>query len=137
MASAIAFGGVFARRGMALGTARITYRVWQVYWAHIGMFMAVFLVVTLLTWSDIGTRNYAHQLALHPFLRDPSTQIVGPRVASSTLGRLTSDPPRRSTEQGGLRATTLNPGAPGIHGQPLPPVSSGVGIAMPTPPFFR
>ena len=45
MASAIAFGGTFARHGWWMGTARTLHRVWQVYWAHIGLF---FLTVALL-----------------------------------------------------------------------------------------
>ncbi len=47
MASAIAFGSVFDKRGWLMGTARIAHRVWQVYWAHIGLFFAVLLLVTL------------------------------------------------------------------------------------------
>ena len=41
MASAIAFGGAFQRSGWLLGTARVGFRIWQVYWAHIGLFIAV------------------------------------------------------------------------------------------------
>ena len=41
MASALAFGRVFRERGMVMGTARVGYRVWQVYWAHVGLFLAV------------------------------------------------------------------------------------------------
>ena len=37
MASAIAFGRVFRTRGLAMGTARVGFRVWQVYWAHIAV----------------------------------------------------------------------------------------------------
>lgn len=36
MASALAFGSVFAARGWWMGAARILHRIWQVYWAHIG-----------------------------------------------------------------------------------------------------
>lgn len=41
MASAIAFGRVFDRSGWWLGTARVWFRIWQVYWAHIGLFLAI------------------------------------------------------------------------------------------------
>ena len=41
MASAIAFGRTFERAGWRLGAARVGYRVWQVYWAHLGLFFAV------------------------------------------------------------------------------------------------
>lgn len=42
MASALAFGATFRTHGMLTGTARIVFRCWQVYWAH----LAVFLVAT-------------------------------------------------------------------------------------------
>ncbi len=62
----------------------------------------------------------------------PST---APRVASS-LGRLTSDPPRRTTDQGGMRATDLYPRTQ--YSGSLPPVSGGTGIAnLPGMRFFR
>ncbi len=41
LASAIAFGSIFVKRGFWLGTARIAYRIWQVYWAQICVVMAV------------------------------------------------------------------------------------------------
>jgi hypothetical protein len=41
MASAIAFGRVFEIQGLAMGTARILHRAWQVYWAHIGLFLVI------------------------------------------------------------------------------------------------
>ncbi len=39
MASALAFGGTFRTHGLLTGTARILFRCWQVYWAHIGLFL--------------------------------------------------------------------------------------------------
>ena len=39
MASALAFGRLFVRRGWMMGSARVVFRVWQVYWAHIGIFL--------------------------------------------------------------------------------------------------
>ncbi|MEO1281687.1 MAG: OpgC domain-containing protein [Pseudomonadota bacterium] len=41
MASALAFGRLFAERGFLLGLSRIAFRCWQVYWAHIGLFLVV------------------------------------------------------------------------------------------------
>lgn len=62
---------------------------------------------------------------------------AAPRVAASTVGRMTSDPPRRSIGQGGLRANTLGV-APGVRGQALPPNTSGIGIAnLPSLPILR
>lgn len=51
MASAVAFGDVFARRGMAIGVARIAHRCWQVYWSHIGTFL---VVAALMVAADRG-----------------------------------------------------------------------------------
>ena len=66
MASAIAFGGAYATRGWFLGTARVVYRVWQVYWAHIGLFFATVGLTVLLTASTWTDRNYWGQLNLWP-----------------------------------------------------------------------
>ena len=62
MASALAFGGVFARRGWRMGTARILHRVWQVYWSHIALFVAVLALCLVL--SDVGGKSYVNALNL-------------------------------------------------------------------------
>ncbi|MCX7558987.1 OpgC domain-containing protein [Sulfitobacter sp. F26204] len=64
MASAIAFGGAFQRAGWILGTARVLYRVWQVYWAHVGLFFATLALTVFLTDLQITGRNYWGQLNL-------------------------------------------------------------------------
>ena len=48
LASSFAFGRVFVKEGWFTGTRRIFYRLWQVYWAHIG------LALVLITVSVIG-----------------------------------------------------------------------------------
>ena len=52
MASAIAFGAVFKNHGWMMGTFRILHRMWQVYWAHIGLFCAVLSLMILQTWAS-------------------------------------------------------------------------------------
>ncbi|MEM8579491.1 MAG: OpgC domain-containing protein [Pseudomonadota bacterium] len=64
MASAIAFGATFDRVGMALGSARVVFRIWQVYWAHVGLFFATAAMLAFLTDLDITTRNYWGQMNL-------------------------------------------------------------------------
>jgi hypothetical protein len=49
MASAIAFGKIFEKTGWWMGAARIIHRMWQVYWAHIGLFFVILLLVVLQT----------------------------------------------------------------------------------------
>lgn len=60
-----------------------------------------------------------------------------PQIAASTVGRMTSDPPRRGIGQSGMRANDLYP-SNRVHGQALPPSTGGVGVAtLPTLPFIR
>ncbi|MEM6664953.1 MAG: OpgC domain-containing protein [Pseudomonadota bacterium] len=77
MASAIAFGAVFADRSWWLGTARIAHRVWQVYWAHV----VVFIVIAAMSVTFdrvLGTDGtYVGKLNLFPFFNDPMPQLVG------------------------------------------------------------
>jgi len=77
MASALAFGRVFDQHGLPLGSLRIAHRVWQVYWSHIGMFLAVCFVVILLNMSETGTRDYVGQLNLYPFMNNTVPNLVG------------------------------------------------------------
>ena len=85
MASAIAFGGVYRRRGWLMGTARILLRVWQVYWAHIASF---FLVLALLSWADLhfGEDRYLKAIQLDSFF------AIGPARIMQTM-TLTFLPP--------------------------------------------
>ena len=64
MASAIAFGATFDRAGLLLGSARVVFRIWQVYWAHIGTFFATAALMVYFTDLDITGRNYWGNLNL-------------------------------------------------------------------------
>ncbi|MGV6848881.1 MAG: OpgC family protein [Marinibacterium sp.] len=77
MASAIAFGGSFARKGWWIGTARVIYRVWQVYWAHIGLFFFVAMCMAALDLYGGFEKSYVDSLNLGRFFSDPMPQIVG------------------------------------------------------------
>ena len=75
MASAIAFGKTFERKGMALGSARVGYRVWQVYWAHLGLFFAIAAAMATLNATGAFERDYVGQLNLYPFFNRPLEQL--------------------------------------------------------------
>ncbi|MEM7440325.1 MAG: OpgC domain-containing protein [Pseudomonadota bacterium] len=77
MASAIAFGRVFREQGLPMGTARVAFRVWQVYWAHIGLFLAVAVTMVVLNMIFPDGRNYVGQLNLHPFFKNTDTNLLG------------------------------------------------------------
>jgi hypothetical protein len=77
MASAIAFGRSFDRAGWVLGTGRVAFRVWQVYWAHIGMFFAI--AAMLAAFDHFGSFDtvYIGTLNLWKFFEEPGPQLVG------------------------------------------------------------
>ena len=77
MASAIAFGGSFERKGWAIGTARVAFRCWQVYWAHICLFFFVAMTMAALDTYGSFEGSYVHELNLGWFFDDPARQIVG------------------------------------------------------------
>jgi len=77
IASAIAFGRIFDQRGFAIGSGRVAFRCWQVYWAHISIF---FVALTAMIAVDklLGTgTDYVRGLNLLPFLQDTGTSLLG------------------------------------------------------------
>ncbi len=64
MASAIAFGATFDRAGILLGSARVLFRIWQIYWAHVGLFFATTALMVFYTDLGITGRNYWGNLNL-------------------------------------------------------------------------
>lgn len=73
IASALAFGSVFARRGFLLGMARIAYRIWQVYWAQLGLVLALIALAALLDRS-FGFSVLATQFP--PLLVEPERALL-------------------------------------------------------------
>lgn len=77
MASAIAFGKVFDRDGFAMGTARVAVRVWQVYWAHIAVFLVIATMMYVAGMRPDGREPYYASLNLRAFFTDPGPLLVG------------------------------------------------------------
>ncbi|MGG9998823.1 OpgC family protein [Pseudovibrio ascidiaceicola] len=77
MASAIAFGRVFELHGLVMGSARVLYRVWQVYWAHICLFLAVAGMLAFLQINGWTSDDYVGKLNLWHFFEDPIFQLPG------------------------------------------------------------
>ncbi|MEX0283139.1 MAG: OpgC family protein [Paracoccaceae bacterium] len=77
MASAIAFGGAYARRGWLMGTSRVVFRIWQVYWAHICLFFFTAMLMAALDTYGAFDKSYINSLNLKRFFEDTPTQIVG------------------------------------------------------------
>jgi len=75
MASAIAFGAIFRDRSFWLGTARTAFRVWQVYWAHIALFIVT--VAMLVVFDQMkGEEFYTNRLYVRPFFEMPAEHLV-------------------------------------------------------------
>jgi hypothetical protein len=75
LASAIAFGSVFVKRGFRLGLARIVYRLWQVYWAQIGVVLVV--IGVMIAAEALFPGRGLNTDPLPDLLRDPATAIMG------------------------------------------------------------
>jgi hypothetical protein len=77
MASALAFGVVFSRAGWLLGTLQIVFRIWQVYWVHIGVFLVTLTLMLSLNATGIFPRDEVGALNLYPFLDDTGPNLIG------------------------------------------------------------
>jgi len=77
MASAVAFGRAFETRGWWIGSARVVFRVWQVYWAHIATFMVIATLMATIDSTGLFTKNYTNSLNLVPFFRDTGQNLIG------------------------------------------------------------
>lgn len=71
MASAIAFGGTYDRGGLMALLARVIRRIWQIYWAHIAVFVTLVSVMAVAGTRPDGVA-YLDSLNLVPFIRDPA-----------------------------------------------------------------
>jgi hypothetical protein len=77
MASAIAFGRSFDVAGWRLGTARVGFRIWQIYWAHIGLFFALATFLAALDATGWYDKVYVGTLNLWKFFEEPGPLLVG------------------------------------------------------------
>ncbi len=79
MASALAFGAVFRERGFGLGVARVGFRVWQVYWAHVGVFLATAALLYAIQSQGWGAADvdYLRRPHVVPFFEDTGAALLG------------------------------------------------------------
>ncbi|PWK60637.1 OpgC family protein [Roseicyclus mahoneyensis] len=77
MASALAFGAIFDRAGWLMGSLQIAFRVWQVYWVHIGVFFVTLFLMLVLNATQIFPRNEVGALNLTPFLNNTGPNLIG------------------------------------------------------------
>ena len=83
MASAIAFGKVFDQSGWLMGAARVSHRVWQVYWAHVCQFLVIAAGLVAVQTSGVLTRccglteDYVNSLNLWHFFEKAGETLPG------------------------------------------------------------
>src|SRR6056297_3649 len=82
MASAMAFGAVFANKGFGLGCARVGFRVWQVYWAHVGIFLFTATMLFAIDHFGVGARET-------PYIEGPYVVPLFERTGEALIGLLT------------------------------------------------
>ncbi len=75
VASSIAFFKVFDKQGWWIGTARVGFRIWQVYWAHIGLFIA--LLALLASVDSLGGygAHYKNSLGITDFFTNTAVLL--------------------------------------------------------------
>ncbi|MEM6357937.1 MAG: OpgC domain-containing protein [Pseudomonadota bacterium] len=78
-ASALAFGAVFQNRGFLLGTGRIVYRIWQVYWCHIGIILVAATIAFCINHFGVGEegRNYLARPYVVPIFNNTGEALLG------------------------------------------------------------
>lgn len=77
-AAAIAFGGTFARHGFWMGFARILFRCWQIYWAHLGLFFTIATISVAATFTPNPLdKNYLAGLNLEYFFNNTTEALLG------------------------------------------------------------
>jgi hypothetical protein len=77
MASAIAFGAVFAKAGFFMGLFRVAFRIWEIYWVHIATFMLTLAAMFIINRTGMFTRDEVSALNLVPFLKASGNQVIG------------------------------------------------------------
>lgn len=75
LSSAMAFGRSFDRAGFLAGLGRVVQRIWQLYRAHIGLFIVICGVIVAAN-SLFAEPNYISRLGIDRFFLDPGRSLV-------------------------------------------------------------
>jgi len=75
LSSVMAFGRSFDRAGFPAGVGRVTQRVWQLYRAHIGLFIAVCGII-LAANRLFAEPDYISRLGIGRFFQDPGGSLL-------------------------------------------------------------
>src|SRR3984893_9660933 len=73
--AALVYGQLLVRRGALAATAQIYHRVWQLYVAHIFIFM-IYTAEVSYAMLQLQTQTYSEELRLSSFLQEPHVAVV-------------------------------------------------------------
>jgi hypothetical protein len=73
--AALVYGRAMLESGFVIATARILRRVWQIYLAHVFLFMAFLAEMSYIT-AGFGNPLYSEEMGVTDFLKHPSVAIV-------------------------------------------------------------
>src|SRR6202011_3087564 len=73
--AALVYGQLLVRRGTLVATVQIYYRVWQLYVAHIFIFM-IYTAEVSYAMLKLQTQTYSEELRLSSFLQEPHVAVV-------------------------------------------------------------
>jgi hypothetical protein len=73
--AALVYGQLLVRRGTLVATVQIYYRVWQLYVAHIFIFM-IYTAEVSYAMLRLQTQTYSEELRLSSFLQEPHVAVV-------------------------------------------------------------
>ncbi|MEM7208221.1 MAG: OpgC domain-containing protein [Pseudomonadota bacterium] len=76
MAAAIAFAGTYRRAGFHIGTARIGFRCFQLYVAHLAMFFLIATICALANDVLVDSRDYIGKLNLWRFFNNTPDALI-------------------------------------------------------------
>jgi hypothetical protein len=73
--AALVYGQLLVRRGALMATVQIYHRVWQLYVAHIFIFM-IYTAEVSYAMLKLQTQTYSEELRLSSFLQEPHVAVV-------------------------------------------------------------
>jgi hypothetical protein len=73
--AALVYGRATFEKGIVIGTARILRRVWQIYTAHLLLFLVLMAEIAYVTaWS--GKQFYMHEMVVEDFFQRPGADMI-------------------------------------------------------------
>jgi len=73
--AALVYGRATFEKGIVIGTARIVRRVWQIYTAHLLLFLVLMAEIAFVT-AYSGKQFYVHEMVVEDFFREPGAVMI-------------------------------------------------------------